>query len=463
MIVIKMRIRNLFWYILFFCCSATSALTQPNFIVIVSDDQRADILGKYMPIVQERIFNEGVTFENAYVTTPACCPSRSSIMTGMCASKHGVLLNRMYLEGHNILHKMQSGGYYTGLIGKYLNTWDGSKRPEADYWVAFPHGSSRYFNPLLNVQGEWHHIPGYMTHILGNFAVDFIDNAVVSGKPFFLLFTPNAPHAPFHPAPEDVGRWADEPLPEAPSRRIVNERGKPSWVKPRQRDWRKSRIDRRFSRSFERIARAQLAMLWSLDKAVGSILTRLENHGILDSTVVIYISDNGLMWGEHWLTSKDCVYEEATKVPLALRYPPLVPEPRVVGDLAANIDILPTVLDLANLPIPEILDGLSLKDLLEGYVDRDFLLLEGFRTKGPRAPFVALHGERYVYVLNKDDRAELYDLASDPFQLNNLMYTGGNRILARSLESTLLEGITNIREPGSEAFKAYMPKRLNPH
>ncbi len=149
------------------------------------------------------------------------------------------------------------------------------------------------------------------------------------------------------------------------------------------------------------------------------MLDRLEEKGELDNTFILFISDNGKFWGEHRITSKNSFYEEAIKVPFAIRYPDLIPKSYVEDRVVSNIDIAPTIYELADLPIPKGVDGLSLVPLLNGTNDwRESLLIEGWP---PRGIFAALHTGRYVYAETIGDRAEFYDLDLDPYELNNLI------------------------------------------
>src|SRR5688572_27049099 len=126
--------------------AATDAAERPNVLIILSDDQRYDTMD-YMPRTKARVFAQGVTFPNAYITTPLCCPSRASILTGMYAHKHGVRLNPIPLRKETFVERLKTAGYFTGQVGKYLNSWDGSARPEFDFWAAGPGGTAHYFNP----------------------------------------------------------------------------------------------------------------------------------------------------------------------------------------------------------------------------------------------------------------------------------------------------------------------------
>ena len=416
---------------------------RPNFLIIVSDDQPSGTLGEFMPQTQSRIFDAGVQFSRAYITTPSCCPSRSSIFTGMYASKHGVLVNKDLLDKPTFIKTLQKAGYETGLVGKYLNSWRGDKRSEFDYWVSFPGGSSTYDNPLLNVQGDWQEHSGYMTYLLEQYAVSFLDTAVQSDKPFLLFFTPNAPHDPFTPPEEDIGRWQQALLHRPPSFNEANKQRKPRWVRhpaTLNAEW-IHKIDTRRER--------QLEMLWSLDKSVGALLSRLEAAGKLDSTVVMYISDNGQFWGEHGiLPGKDAPYEEATRVPFAIRYPSLANGPQVFDHLVANIDIAPTVLSLAGLPVPDQMDGVPLGPLVRGEIaPRPALLLEGFRNDEARKPFVAAVTETYKYIENFEDVRELYKLDEDPFELNNVYKLRAAKDLRKKAQARIKELLKQVGRP----------------
>ncbi len=429
--------------------------SRPNFLVIVSDDQRAETVGRYMPHVQRDIFNQGTAFTKGYITSGACCPSRSSIFTGQYISRHGVLVNnRPLITSQTLFHILGPAGYYTGVVGKLLNTWQQSPALPIDYLVTFKGGSSPYMNPRLLVHGKWRKIKGYMTYILRDYAVKFLDQAKQKQRPFILFFTPNAPHGPYTPAPEDRGKWKHAILPRSPSYGIGGKDDRPHWVL-QQRSLARRLRGRTRGAKLRQDTVLQLEMLWSLDKAVGSILTALKQRGLLENTVVFYLSDNGVLWGEHNLQSKDCAYEEAIRVPFAVRYPQLFPQGLVSDKLVANIDIAPTILDIAGLPIPETVDGESIIKVLQGKSDRWFLLTEGFREFGLRQPYAAIHTGRYKYIINRSDVDELYDLKGDPFELANLNHDSDYLTLKADLRFSLLESLRRIRKPDSEAWKIF--------
>jgi arylsulfatase A-like enzyme len=408
----------------------------PNFLIIISDDQRYDTMD-FMPHTKARIFDEGITFTSAFVTTPLCSPSRASIFTGMYAHKHGVLGNGNVLKKKTFAERLHENGYYTGLVGKYMNVSKGTPRPEFDYWLAHEDGVSRYFDPWLNTNGTWSIHPGYITHILRDSALAFIRRAEQQEKPFLLIFAPNAPHDPSNPAPGDESLYPNLPPHRPPSFDEADVSDKPAWVQNR------SPITTGELAQIDAFRLKQLQSLNALDKAIDSLLTTLAEQQKLDNTFVLYISDNGFFWGEHRLRGKNFVYEEAAHVPMALRYPALVKTPRLEEKLVANIDIAPTIYELAGIDLPPEMDGRSLVPLLNATDKwRNDLLIEGW--PGPLyTTYAAVRTEHTIYVENENERPEYYDLIADPYQLENLADNPANAAAVAALKTRLtqLKGI----------------------
>ncbi|MDZ7268783.1 MAG: sulfatase-like hydrolase/transferase [candidate division KSB1 bacterium] len=392
----------------------STGTSRPNFLIIITDDQRFDSM-EFMPKTKRRIFEEGLTFTRAYVTTPLCCPSRASILTGMYAHKHGVRLNEDPLHEETFVVRLHEAGYYTGFVGKYLNSYTGLPRPEFDFWAARKAGHSTYFDPVINFNGVWQTTPGYVTYVLRDYALAFLDSLAGRQQPFLLFLSHTAPHAPVDPAPEDTLRYPDLPRHRPPSYDEADVSDKPRWIQALPR------LTRGAARSIDQHRRRQLQCLYSVDQANDSLLATLARRGLLDNTVVFFLSDNGFHEGEHRLVSKWFVYEEAIRIPFAVRYPPLI-SPRVERRLVANIDIAPTVLELAGLPISSRIDGRSLTALMRNeHSWREDLLIEGWPEQRGGPLYAAIHTGELVYVENQGDRAELYDLRDDPYQLHNLI------------------------------------------
>ncbi len=408
--------------------------TRPNFLIIITDDQRYGTVGEYMPATQELIFNQGITFTKAYIPTPMCCPSRSAILTGLYAHNNGVFRNTDRLRYDTFMQRLKPAGYFTGIVGKYLNSWNGSARPEYDFWSVFTFGSATYFGPQVNTQGVTSKRRGYMTDVLRDDALRFLKKAATQqDKPFVLIFAPFSPHAPALPDTGDREAFSALSDFSAPSLGLVGQSSKPEWYGVRAAD------------SPERLAalmkfrRKQLQSNLAVDRAVEQLIGRLRDSGELDNTVVLFISDNGILWGEHGLTGKACPYEEAVHVPMAVRYPPLIAAGRVHDGLVGNIDIAPTIYEMANVTPPRTLDGASLLPVFSGEVDRlrDDILLEGRSRTGNRRPYRALHTGSMVYIENDGATSELYDLTSDPYQLSNLINDPAYGSVRENLEGRL--------------------------
>ncbi|MFN8398589.1 MAG: sulfatase [Anaerolineales bacterium] len=385
--------------------------TRPNFLIIVTDDQRYDTM-EYMPNTQELIFDQGVTFSKGYITTPFCCPSRASILTGMYAHNHGVQVNEDPLEFRTMVEDIHRNGYYTGLVGKYLNSWKGDMRPEYDFWVSFWGGTMKnYYDPDLNVNGTWSKYTGYSTYLFRDYGVQFIEEASKQSKPFLLMYTPNAPHAPFTPAKEDVNLLDGlEPFrPVSFNEEDVSD--KPDSISNQ------APLTEEDIKSIDTTRRRQLLTLIALDRTIPDLINKLKETGELDNTVIIFISDNGKHWGEHRLDSKSTAYEESVKVPFAIRYPPLIPTPYVDDRVVANIDIAPTIYELSETRQPDTVDGKSLLPLFGGDTEwRDHILLEAWPDRGA---WSAIHTGDYIYIETQDDMSEFYNLKLDPFEMDN--------------------------------------------
>jgi N-acetylglucosamine-6-sulfatase len=426
-----------------------SSSDHPNFLIIISDDQRYDTM-QYMPHTQALIFDRGVTFSKAYVTTSQCCPSRASILTGMYAHNHGVYNNSMPLDKITIIQRLSEAGYFTGVIGKYLNSYpeDVADPPRSEFnvWNVFPSGRSTaaYYDPDININGKVEHTRGYQTYLLRDRALEFIELAHEVNAPFILMFAPYAPHYPALPAPGDEELYANLPPYRPPSFNEADMSDKPDWLatSPFADEFTEDEIV-----SFDERRLNEIRALKPLDVAVADMIAKLDSLDMLDNTVIIYISDNGFFWGEHRLIrGKIFAYEPSTHVPFAIRYPPLISSPSVSDDIVANIDIGPTIYELAGLPIPEEVDGLSLVPILKNDPSqnwRSHLLLEGWPVRVAlvvSAPnYQAVHTGRYVYIETDGDRSEFYDLETDPFEISSQVDNPDHADIVAVLRNMLAE------------------------
>ena len=399
--------------------------TKPSIVVIVTDDQRWDTLWA-MPTVRRELMAHGVTFDNAFVTTPLCCPSRASTLTGQYTHTTGVWQNSGPLGGfHRFRDRstmatwLQAAGYRTALFGKYLNRYEGTYVPPGwDRWVAIADAVDPYdlyYRYTLNIDGEPKSFgvgpANYSLNVLTREAFSFI---LQSNGPLFVYFAPYTPHTPVKPAPEDRDAFADLPFRAAPSYDERDVSDKPQWVRelPRLDAATRSRLESRYRRV--------PASLLGLDRAVGALVEALRQTGRLENTLILFTSDNGIHLGEHRWTDKGTPYDESIRVPLVVRYDPVIEEGRRDPNLVLNLDLGPTVAAAAGVSAPRA-EGRSLLPLLRSTAApwrREFLV-EQARLFGVPS-YCGLRSERFSYVRYSTGEEELYDLDSDPHQLQNL-------------------------------------------
>ncbi|HEV8132031.1 MAG TPA: sulfatase [Acidobacteriota bacterium] len=401
---------------------------RPNIVFILTDDQRWDAMSLAgHPFVKtpniDRIGKEGVQFRNFFVSIPLCSPSRGSFLTGQYAHKHGVTNN----GNHNALsHQLitfprllQDAGYETAYIGKWHMGNDDTPRPGFDRWISFK-GQGAYLNPQLNIDGKEEKAEGYVTDIFNKHAVDFIRRS--HSKPFLLYLAHKAVHGPFTPAERHKNLYRDQPIVRAPSAQDTLN-GKPVL----QRKIENLPPVGPGTGTGDEVIRNQLRALAAVDEGVGDILRALEETKQLDNTIVFFSSDNGYFWGEHGLGDKRAAYEESIRDPLLARFPRLIRAGAVRDQLVLNIDIAPSLLELAGISIPNGADGHSLLPLFKSNTHkwRKSFLTEYFAETGfPRIPtWQAVRTERWKYIHYPEltGMDELYDLRTDPYEMKNLI------------------------------------------
>ena len=402
---------------------------KPNFVYIIADDMRQDDLA-YMPKTRNLLGSQGLTFENAYVPYGVCCPSRASVLTGMYTHNHKVWTNGtgpnggwegFRTQGHerdNMATNMRAGGYRTGLFGKYLNRYNGSRVPPGwDDWFARFQG--HYFNWYANDNGVKRHYGtharNYETDVLSNQAREFIDQSVNAGKPFMAYVAPPAPHSPYTPAPRHRDVFNGEKAPRLPSFNEADVSDKPSFAQ-------RSPLSAADIAAIDKRHENRAEMLQALDDLVEATVNKLNARGVLDNTYVVFTSDNGWHHGEHRIpSSKAQVYEESIHMPLLIRGPGIAAG-GTTDKVALNIDVFPTFADLSGVATPSYVDGRSLKPVLEGAATawRTAFLLERRNPKDPAESFFGVRStEPRKYVEYQGGERELYDLSADPYELEN--------------------------------------------
>jgi arylsulfatase A-like enzyme len=405
--------------------AAAVAAGAPNVLVVVTDDQRTGTM-LAMPKTLQWLGSGGVTFNQGYVTTPSCCPSRSSIFSGRYVHNHGVRQQRL---GANLDHRstmqrqLKAGGYFTGMAGKFLNGWNLGTRPP--YFDRYAVANGGYNNATWGIDGVVKKVATYTTTFIGDKAVAYLSafEQTNDARPWFLYLATFAPHKPRVPEP----KYADMTFAPWPGNPAVNENvsDKPGYVR-----WRPLVADS----AIQQMRTEQLRTLKSVDDMVDRVLRTLQAQGELDNTLVIFLSDNGFMWGEHRIADTKFVpYTESVRVPFFARWPGHLAAGTTDDRFVANIDIKPTVLAAAGItPDPAYpVDGRSF--LSAG--GRSRLLTEYFFDDA-NAPgiqtWAAIRTPTYQYIENYNQPAlnggtfrEYYNLTNDPWMLTNL-YRDGN-------------------------------------
>ncbi len=433
--------------------------TQPNVIVIVVDDLRFDEFGAgghpYLETPNiDRLAIEGAMFTDAFHAVPLCSPNRASILTGQYPSRHGVIDNvARDLLSHRLQTfpiAMREAGYETGFIGKWHMGNDPTPRPGFDYWSALP-GQGRTIDPDLYEDGRVHRVDGYVTDVLTDRAIDFIERE--REEPFMLYVAHKAVHPDarqlddgssdptidrvYTPAPRHRGLYEDRVYPRQAN--VVSSpdklEGKPALQRAlRDRDSPESVAQFSFfldPGTSEETIRRRAEMVLAVDDSLGRMIGSLEAQGILDNTMILFTSDNGFFFGEHWLSQERRLpYEESIRQPLIVRYPPLATPGSRIGGLSLSIDIAPTVLDVGGVEIGDHVQGRSLVPLLRGDNARwrESVLVEFYTYEKPRPwlmdmDYRAVRTDRYklIHWMQHPTERELYDLQEDPFELNNLI------------------------------------------
>ena len=406
--------------------TSSAARAQMNVLVVMTDDQRFDTIAA-MPNLS-RLADQGVRFTNAYMPSPLCGPSRASLFSGGFLTQNTLVLEnnapnggaRAFNDKANLGSMLQGVGYRTAFIGKWVNGYEGMGRYVPPGWTRWV-GRHSYatttswfnFEYVLGSSTQYASGTGslvgsqkYTTYYERDQVLAFLEQGKASSQPFFILWSPSAPHAQATPAPEDATAYPGY---------VYRGRGygetdlsdKPWWV--------------RYSTDpdgNDEFVRKQRRTLLGVDRSFGAIVDRIAQHGKLDNTLIIYTSDNGYMWGEHGLWGKDKAYEESSRVPLVVVMPGVAPrqETRLVAPM---LDIGPTVLQLAG--VARKTDGASLVPLLRNpgtATWRNTMFFEKTSSGAyTNAVWAGIRNQRWKYIRYWTGEEELYDLVNDPYEL----------------------------------------------
>lgn len=469
--------------------AAQPARKPRNVIFILTDDHRYDAMGflKGQPFLEtphlDSLAREGAYLKNAFVTTALCSPSRASILTGKYAHKHKIVDNNTAIPAGTtyFASHLQKAGYQTAFIGKWhMGGESDAPQPGFNRWVSF-RGQGTYLPSAngLNVDGTKVPQKGYITDELTDYAVEFIQKQT---GPYFVYLSHKAVHADFIPAERHKGKYKDAKFVPPPSlnAEAIN---RPMWVQNQRNSWHGVDYPYHSTLDIEEYYKRYAESLCAVDESVGRVLALLKQRGELDSTLVIYMGDNGFAFGEHGLIDKRTAYEESMRVPMLARCPELFRGGQTVQQVVANLDIMPTVLEAAGVPNPAGGDGASFLPLLQGKTVawRDSLLYEYYWERNfPQTPTMhALRTDQYKYIRYHGiwDLDELYDIKEDPHELHNLIKSPAHQEIVRRMNQRLFEilentdgmnmplyrdkgGVNNLRNPNGPKAAPF-PKALD--
>ncbi|MCU0916566.1 MAG: sulfatase [Planctomycetes bacterium] len=435
-----------------------------NIILVLSDDHRYDFLG-FLPQAPtfletpnlDRMAQQGAHLVNAFVSTSLCSPSRASILTGRYMHHHRIVDNQRPEPPGTVFFPqyLQQAGYQTAFIGKWhMGEERDGPRPGFDYWASFK-GQGEYVDPVLNINGRRQQFQGYTTDVLTDRALDWLKTGRDQQRPFFLYLSHKAVHYPFQPAPRHAGRYAQSPIvrPETMANTEENYQTQPHWVRERRYSihgvdhMETGPYDNDPVPSFDDLYHQYCETLHGLDENLGRVLSYLDESGLSRSTLVIYMGDNGFALGEHGFYDKRDAFEESIRIPMLAYAPGWIKPGTQVTPMVQNIDIAPTLLEAAGVPVPPQagMDGRSFVPLLRGETTswRDHILYEyHWEWNFPATPTVfALRTERYKYIFYHGvwDYDGFYDLQTDPHERHNLISVPAFRDQIEALKKQLFD------------------------
>jgi N-acetylglucosamine-6-sulfatase len=462
-------------FLLFLSARLTGQDPRPNIVMIVVDDMRYDEWGggghPYLQTPEiDRLAREGTRFNRAYHAVPLCSPNRASILTGQYPSRHGIIDNTSRNQASFMLDLfpkyLQEAGYTTAHVGKWHMGNSSAPRPGYDYWVCME-GQGTTNDPVLYEGGASYVAKGYITDIFTEKAVGFIrDNAE---GPFFLYIGHKAVHPEavqrddgttdldvpkeFIPAKRHQGLYEGKTYQRSPSYSptATVEGGKPVIENAFKLRSEALAADPRWAGSMdlgisEKTIQTRAEMMLAVDESLGRIRAELERLGISQNTVVIFTSDNGYFFGEHGFSlERRMPYEESVRAPLIIRHPGIAAPVKEVGGLALSVDLAATALDVAGIPVAATIQGKSLLPLLTGQVAdlRTSGLIEYYSNENPfpwtaQLDYRVVVTDRYKYIKwLRFSQAELYDLASDPYELQNLVADPAHQGVVGQLQEQL--------------------------
>ncbi len=459
-----------------FAQSLTPGAHRPNIVCFVGEGLRADELSStgnkliHTPNM-DRIAHEGCTFSNGFVVNALCLPSRATMLTGMYSHTTGAVSNvqgKVPARFPLVSDLLQQAGYETAFIGK-SHIEGALMEHDWDYYFGFV-GQADYYRPRITEGAHGHYGPAklyegqYVDTLLTEKAVGFLQQK--RDKPFCLFLWFYAPHAPFYRPKDLVNDLNGVPIPKPATfdENLKDYPGKPRAVANADNKIGYSEVFSDDPRSLEELVKDHYVGVEDNDRNVGAVFHELEKQGLMDKTAVLLSSDHGFFLGEHHLYDKRFMYEPSIRVPMMLRYPGVVPAGSRSGEMVLNLDLAPTMLEVAGVPVPSEMQGKSFLPLAEGQPipwRKDWLYeyyeYPGFENVRPcRGVRTARY--KYIHFFLDPQEYELYDLEKDPNEAGNLYGKPGYEQLTTQLQTRLEE----LRKETGDTF-VYKPTGIPAH
>lgn len=481
-----------------------------NIIIIEADDHARQMLSAYdarhiqTPNI-DRIADGGVLFQNSFVANSISGPSRACLLTGKHSHINGFTSNiNSRFDGSQVTFPklLQAEGYETAIVGK----WHLHSTPTGfDHWMILP-GQGDYYNPhFINMQEERVKINGYVTDIISDMGIEWLENRADKERPFLLMIQHKAPHRNWLPKLEELNRYEDvefdlpetffdtyvgRPAAKAQEMSVLRdmdpaydvkmvspeydsglarghqqligrlseedlERYNAFYAPLAEEYWSREMTDEeRAVWHYQRYMRDYAKVIYTMDEGIGRVMDYLEEKGLLENTIVIYTSDQGFYMGEHGWFDKRFMYEESFSTPLLMHLPKGLSASGVVKELVQNIDLAPTILELAGAEMPEEIQGESLVPLLKGGeklpTGRDALYYHFYEY--PAEHMVMRHygvrDERYklIHFYHDQDFWELYDLEKDPHEMNNVYAEPAYAEVLSQMKQKLVQAQTQYQD-----------------
>lgn len=488
-----------------FVCAALVAADRPNILFIFSDDHARHAISAYGSRVNttphlDRLAAGGARFLNSFVTNSICTPSRATLLTGQYSHLNGVpVFNRFDGERDNVAKRLRGAGYHTGMIGKWHL---GSDPTGFDRWIVLP-GQGVYENPVFLVPGTKKlTIEGHCTDVTGDLGLEFLETRP-KDRPFFLMLHQKAPHREWTPAARHAEMFKDKVIPEPDTlwddyatrpaalpenqQTVANDLTRrdlkltpPADLKgPARNKWLNEKpteltVDGRVLTGrdlvrwkYQKYMRDYLACVQGVDDNVGKVLDYLDRTGLAKDTVVMYTADNGWYLGDLGMYDKRFMYEPGLRTPLIVRGPG-VKAGLTPGSFVTNVDLAPTFLDLAGLPVPGSMQGRSFAPILRGETPADWPRSAYYRyyhspghhnTAAHRGVRTETH--KLIHYWQKD-AWEMFDLTKDPAEQRNLLSVSPDapevRRLFAELKAELERLARHYKDDGLYADPATWPK-----